>query len=80
MKLSGVFFIIALLASYFGFTTLSTDLSTISDNTFIAQITFIGFVITVNERIIEAFKRTFRRRTAEPQTSISRNSTKLLNN
>ena len=74
MKLSGVFFIIALLASYFGFTTLSTDLSTISDNT------FIGFVITVNERIIEAFKRTFRRRTAEPQTSISRNSTKLLNN
>ena len=65
MKLSGVFFVIALLASHFGFTTLSTDLSTISDNTFIAQITFIGFVITVNERIIEAFKRTFRRRTAD---------------
>jgi hypothetical protein len=31
----------------------------------IAQITFIGFVIAVNERVIEAFKRTFRRRTSE---------------
>lgn len=65
LKLSCVFFFIALLASYFGFTTLSTDLTTVSDNTFLAQITFIGFVITINERIIEAFKRTFRRRTSE---------------
>lgn len=65
LKLSGVFFVIALVASYFGLTTLSTDLSMVSDNTFLAQVTFIGFVIAVNERIIEAFKRTFRRRTAE---------------
>jgi hypothetical protein len=45
--------------------TNTMDLSTVYDNTFIAQITFIGFVITVNERIIEAFKRTFRRKTAD---------------
>lgn len=64
LKLSCVFFIIALVASYLGFTSLSTELSTISDNTFLAQVTFIGFVIAVNERIIEAFKRTFRRRTS----------------
>lgn len=65
LKLSCVFFLIALIASHYGFTTLTTDLTTVSDNTFLAQVTFIGFVIAINERIIEAFKRTFRRRTSE---------------
>lgn len=65
MQLSAFFFLLAILSSYFGFTSLITDLSTISDNTFIAQLTFIGFVIAISERIVEAFKRTFRRRTAE---------------
>jgi len=78
MKLSGVFFVIALIASYFGFTTMSTDLSTVSDNTFIAQITFIGFVIAINERIIEAFKRTFRRRTSEEYSNELKSAKALL--
>ncbi|AQW56625.1 hypothetical protein [Vibrio owensii] len=64
IKLSAVFFVIAMVASHFGLTTMSTDLGMISDNTFIAHITFIGFIILVNERIVEAFKRTFRRRTS----------------
>ncbi|MEZ8282125.1 hypothetical protein AB6C51_17990 [Vibrio splendidus] len=64
IKLSLVFFLIALPASYYGFTSQSVDLSQVSDNLFLAHIIFIGFIIAVNERIVEAFKRTYRRRTA----------------
>ncbi|KAB0287049.1 hypothetical protein F2P58_20690 [Vibrio fortis] len=64
VKLSTVFFFVAMVSSYFGLTTMSTDLGIISDNTFLAHVTFIGFIILINERIIEAFKRTFRRRTS----------------
>jgi hypothetical protein len=80
IKLSALFFLIAVVASYFGLTTSVTDLHTISDNTFIAQITFIGFVIVVNERVIEAFKRTFRRRTSEEYSNELKSAMDTLKN
>jgi hypothetical protein len=80
IKLSALFFLIAVVASYFGLTTSVTDLHTISDNTFIAQITFIGFVIVLNERVIEAFKRTFRRRTSEEYSNELKSAKEALKN
>jgi hypothetical protein len=63
LKISAAFFIIALFSSWNGFTHITTDLTFLSDNLFLANILFIGFVVSVNERIIEVFTSTFRRRT-----------------
>ena len=58
---TAVFFLLAIGASYLGWTQLNTDLSFVSDNRFIANVLFLSFVIAINERVLEVFTATFRR-------------------
>jgi hypothetical protein len=58
-----LFFLLAIGASYSGWTQLNTDLSFISDNRFIANVFFLGFVIAINERVLEVVSATFRKGT-----------------
>ncbi|MFT4938066.1 MAG: hypothetical protein ACI88A_001089 [Paraglaciecola sp.] len=60
---SVLFFILAMGASYLGWTQLNTDLSFISDNRFIANVFFLSFVIAINERVLEVVSATFRKGT-----------------
>ena len=60
---TGVFFVIGIISSWLGLTTIHIDLSFISENKFIATITFLGFIVSINERIMEVVVKTFRRRT-----------------
>lgn len=55
------FFLLAIGASYLGWTQLNTDLSFVSDNRFIANVFFLSFVIAINERVLEVFSATYRR-------------------
>ena len=58
-----IFAILATVSSIAGFTSASTDLSYFSENLLLGNFIFIGFVITINERLAEVFVATFRRRT-----------------
>ncbi len=60
MYVSGGFFIVAFLASYNGFTSATAELDFLSENRFLANILFIGFIIAINERLVETFIATLR--------------------
>lgn len=57
------FFVVAMVSSAYGFSHPNTDLTFIVEDNFIASLLFLGFVISVNERIMEVAVKTFRRRT-----------------
>lgn len=59
---TAIFFILGIASSFHGFSYFNSDLSFITDNVFFANILFLGFVVSVNERIIEVVCATFRRR------------------
>ena len=61
--LTGLFLIVAMAASSLSWTSLNTDIDFISENRFVANILFLGFVIAVVERLLEVITATFRRRT-----------------
>lgn len=60
---TGVFFILTFFASFAGLTTLVTEFSFFfPDNPFFATIIFLGFIVTINERVMEVVVKTFRRK------------------
>lgn len=61
--LTCLFFVVALIASSLSWASLNTDIDFISENRFVANILFIGFIIAVVERLLEVITATFRRRT-----------------
>jgi hypothetical protein len=60
-KISAGFVVAAFIASFNGFTSSTVDLAFLSENRFLANILFIGFVIVITERLNEMFIATLRR-------------------
>ena len=61
IKIAIGFVVVAFIASLNGFTSSTTDLAFLSENVFLANILFIGFVIVITERLNETFIATLRR-------------------
>lgn len=62
--ISIIFLFVGAVSAGFGFTKLHADLSfIIEDNPFIANLIYLGFIVSVSERILEVVVKTFRRRT-----------------